>query len=420
MNKRQLVFVGVALLAAAGLAFKISRAESAKEVEAEAAVHRVLTPTILASGSLTYESQVTLVSEIVGRVQEVLVEDGDQVKRGQVLLRLDPEASLAELAQLEANRRQAALNIQRQQVRRESTLAKWRRYEALRAQGMVEAIKFDELVTEKDVAEVELQTSREALRQAEAELQQARERHAKTVIRAPMDGKVTAVYVKAGETAVPSAASIAGSSLMVIGDTGSLYAEVNIDESDIAKIAVGQQARIVPAAFPDKSLSGKVDRIALAPRQNGQQGAPAQGVSGQSKNYPVKVRLEAAAGSLFHPGMSCRAEISTAAANGQKRLAVPVQAVVYEHSGGDESQAKASVLVMKEGRASKRPVETGVADDLHIEVVKGLAEGEQVIVGPAKTLRFLRDGERVASRSAPAPAPAPAASQAEPKEPARS
>jgi HlyD family secretion protein len=369
MKKKWIVIGAIALLVVVPIGLKLLRSDDAKKIDAERISQRSLTPSILASGTLIYESQITLASEVVGRVKEVLVKEGDLVKEGQLLLRLDPETSRAEIAQIQAGRRQAELNINRQQVNSDAQAAKQKRYESLRAQGMVEAVKYDDFVTQRDLAAVELRSSREALKQTEAQLKQAQERLAKTEIRAPVSGKVTAVNIKAGETAVPSATSIAGSSLMTIADTTSLYAEVNIDETDIARISKGQEAKIVPAAFPDKSLIGNVEQVAITPRQT-----------------------------PGHPGMSCRAEVSTKKSGAQKSLAVPVQAVRYEDSAGKNDKAekgKASVFIVSEGKAAKREVETGTADDAYIEILKGVNENETVIVGPSKVARFLRDGEKV-------------------------
>src|SRR5215831_10020622 len=121
------------------LSIRLLRSDNTKKVEIERVALRELTPTILASGSLTYESQVTLTPEIAGRVKEILVEEGDVVKDGQLLLRLDPEASLAEIAQIEAAIRQSGLNIERQQVTLDVQTTKWKRFQALKEKGLIDA-----------------------------------------------------------------------------------------------------------------------------------------------------------------------------------------------------------------------------------------------------------------------------------------
>jgi HlyD family secretion protein len=205
------------------------------------------------------------VPEIMGRVKSLTVKEGDFVKQGDLLLQLDPATSLAEIAQLEAALRQSRLNIERQRVSLNTQEAKWKRYQTLRTSGIVDQNTYEEIAAQRELARVELDTSLEMLGQTEAQLKQSRERLAKTEIRAPMAGKVTALYIKAGETAVPSAMSIAGSDLMVVADTANMYAEVNVDESDVARVSVGQAASIVPAALPDSSWNGSVERVAIAP-----------------------------------------------------------------------------------------------------------------------------------------------------------
>lgn len=379
---------GLAALIVVPVALKFSRDDTSKSVDIENATLRALTPTVLASGSLTYESQVTLAPEVTGRVTEILVEEGDQVKRDQLLMRLDPRAPQATIEQSEAQVRQARLSIERRQVDFDTLVARTKRFEALRAQGMVDVNSLEELVSARNLAEVDLRTSREQLSQALAQLRQAQEHLAKTEIRSPLDGKVTAIYVKVGQTAVPSFSGIAGSILVDVADTTSIDAEINVDETDIARVRVGSEARVVPAAFPDKVLIGTVDQVAIAPRQ----------VPGANKSYPVRVRLTNATGVTFHPGMSCRAEVLTGSKADEKVLAVPVQAVRYEDNPDKTAKADksiASVFVHDAGRVVKRVVTTGVADDSFIAITAGLKEGEQIVIGPAKTLLFLLDGEKV-------------------------
>ena len=391
MNRKQWIAVSViGALIAIPVGMKLSRNDTQKMVDVEQVSLRVLTPTVLASGSLTYESQVTLAPEVTGRVTEILVEEGDQVKRDQLLMRLDPKAPRAAIEQSEAFVRQARLSIERRQVDFDTLVARTKRFEALRAQGMVDVNSLEELVSARNLAEVDLRTSREQLSSALAQLRQAQEQLAKTEIRSPLDGKVTAIYVKVGQTAVPSFSGIAGSVLVDVADTASIDAEINVDETDIARVRAGAEARVVPAAFPDKTLVGTVEQVAIAPRQQ----------PGQNKSYPVRIRLTNTAGVTFHPGMSCRAEVLTGSQSDEKVLAVPVQALRYEDntdkSAKDkEGKSRASVFIFDAGRAVKRAVSTGTADDTYIAVTTGLKEGDQIIVGPAKTLLFLLDGEKV-------------------------
>jgi HlyD family secretion protein len=372
---------------------KVRSGGDVREVEAEKIEQRVLAPTILASGTLTYQTEIKMVSEIIGRVKELLIKEGDQVKKGDLLLRLDPAAALAQVAQLEAQLGQSRLNIERQTVNAATLATKFNRYQSLRAQGVIDANTFDEVANSNDLAKVELRTTVQVLRQTEAQLRQARENLAKTELRAPMDGRVTALFIKVGETAVPSVTSIAGSDLMVVADTSNLFAEVNVNETDVARVGPGQEARIVPAAFSDQSWVGKVETVAVSPRT----------AAGQSKSYPVKIRISGVDGLRFHTGMSCRAEISTRSTQAAPVVAVPVAAVRYEEVANRNDKARASVFVLENGRAVQRDIETGIADDDYIEIVKGVREGEQLVTGPSRLLRFLHVGDRIVAKAAVKP-----------------
>jgi len=386
-SKKWAAAAAIALVLVVPVGVKLARGKQVKDVETEKVVLRAPSPSILASGTLVYESQVTLVPEIIARVNEVLVKEGDAVRKGQLLIRLEDESPRAETLQLQASLRQSELQVERQRVNLEALTVRAKRYAELRSHDLVEPTKYDEMQAQVDLAAVELRTGRETVKQAQAQLRQAQDRLAKTEIHAPIDGKVTLVSIKPGETAVPAAVSIAGSTLMTIADTSSTFAEINVDETDVARLSKGQGVRIVPAAFPDRAFRGRVEQVAMAPKQN----------PGQSRSYPVRVKLENE-GLPFHPGMSCRAEIAVSQSSEAKNPGVPVQAVHYESSEGRDDKTRAFVFVMDNRRAVRRPVEIGLADDTFIEVTRGLKTGETVITGPAKTLRFLSDGEAVRSQ----------------------
>lgn len=393
----KIIIVAAIVLALAGaVALKKMRGGDEKEVEIQTVATHVITPTILASGSLTYQTEIRMVSEVIGRVQSLYVKEGDQVKQGDVLLRLDPAAVQAQVDALEAGLRQSRLAIDRQRLASETLETKWKRYQQLRQSGVIDANTYDELRSQNEQSKVELSSSMQQAMQTEAQLKQMREQLAKTVLRAPISGRVTQLSIKIGETAVPSVTSIAGSDLLVIADTSNLYAEVNVNETDVARVVPGQTAKIVPAAFSEQSWEGTVETVAVSPRQ----------IAGQGKSYPVKIRLKPSATLQFHTGMSCRAEIATRGTSADAVVAVPVQAVKYEESTDRDAPAKSSLFVVKDGRVKQRTVETDIADDMHISVQKGLAAGEQIVVGPARVLRFMRDGERV--KPAPVVEEAPA------------
>jgi HlyD family secretion protein len=389
-KKTLLLVAGLVLLVAVPVGMNMKRGGEVKEVEAETVEARVISPTILASGSLIYQTEIRIMSEVMGRVKELYVKEGQQVEKGELLLRLDPATVRAQVDRLEAGLQQSKLSIERARVSAETAETKWKRYQQLRESGVIDANTYDEVRSQRDQTQVEFQSATQQSRQTEASLKEAREQLAKTELRAPISGRLTAVKIKIGETAVPSATSIAGSDLLVIADTTNLYAEVNVNETDVARVEPGQEARIVPAAFPDKSWTGTVETVAVSPVQ----------VQGQGKSYLVKIRLTKSKELQFHTGMSCRAEIVTRGTDATAVTAVPVQALQYEEAENRGEAAKSSVFVIADGKAHKREVEPGVADDTYVAVTKGLEPGVQIITGPSKVLRFLREGDRVSVKAA--------------------
>jgi len=380
--KRQLIAAAVVLaFIGVPVAVKLSKNKTVKEAELAKVELRQIQPTILASGNLVFRQEVQLSSEVIGKVSEVLVKEGDKIERGQVLLKLDPTTYRAEVAQQDANRRSAAIAIERAQLNLVNQKRNLERNASLANAKFIGVSAYEDARHKADLAAVELRASREALQQAEAVLSLSKERLAKTEVRAPISGTATSVQIKVGETAVASATGIAGSSLMTIADVSGIIAEVSVDEADIAGVAAGQSARVFPSAYADKPVTGKVESVSLTPK-----------VSTQGRNYIVKVRLDDSPLSL-RTGMTARVEIVLG--GGIARPAVPLQAVLTEQTTGAREKTSSYVLAIVDGTVQKRTVELGLADDNNQEVLKGVVKGDTVAIGPARLLRELREGEAV-------------------------
>lgn len=382
LNKKWLIGGAIIAVMALLLVVKSMRGESRTEVEVVLASEQDIRPSILASGLLAYLDEVNLTAELVAKVEEILVKEGDKVEKGQLLLRLDPETYRNAIEREEASQRQSKISIERQRLALALAETRLKRGEELLGRQMIGQSEFDDLRNARDLASVELRSSQESLRRAEAILSEAREQLQKTDIRAPIGGTIVALPIKVGETAIPSTMSLAGASLMKIADTSAIQAELKVDEADIARIRMGQQAEVVAAAHQDTPLQGKVAQIALAPSlEPGSQG----------RSYQVDVLLDVPEDLGLRSGMSARADIFLG--DGGKTLAVPVEAVVTEES--EDGQVKRFVWVDRDGSARKVEIETGLSDDRWEAVASGLDLGDRVIVGPAKTLRILREGAAI-------------------------
>ncbi|MFY8124190.1 MAG: efflux RND transporter periplasmic adaptor subunit, partial [Silanimonas sp.] len=226
--KKALIAGGIVLLLA--LPFIAKRGGSdAVEVQAATAAPQAIRPTILASGTLAFRTEVKLTAEVLAQVSEVLVKDGDRVQRGQVLLRLDPETYRNAIEREEASRRQALISIERQRVTLALREKQFERYQRLAEAQTIDRARFDEEKNQLELARIELKSSEESLKRSEAILADARETLQKTEVVAPIDGTVVGVTIKAGETAVPSTQAFAGAQLMTIADTSAIEARLKVD-----------------------------------------------------------------------------------------------------------------------------------------------------------------------------------------------
>lgn len=359
---------------------KRARGEDGISVDISTVGKQSIRPTILSSGILAFGNEVSLTAELVARVDMIAVKEGDTVVAGQLLMQLDPETYRNAIRRENAGRTQSAISIERQKVALGLRTLQFERSKKMLAAQMIERSRFDEDRNQLDLARVDLKGSQEALRRADAVLGEAREQLEKTQIRSPMAGKVVALPIKVGETAIPSTSALAGAQLITIADTSVIHAELKVDEADIANIKPGQQADIFASAFPDSAIKGVVTKIALAAT-----------IEGLGRAYKVTLDLKPDQKMALRSGMSARADIFLG--DGTSRLAVPVEAVGTESA--KDGKPSRFVWLNRDGIAKKVVIQTGDSDDAWEEVSSGLAEGDQVIVGPAKTWRMLAEGDSV-------------------------
>ncbi|GAB3249542.1 efflux RND transporter periplasmic adaptor subunit [Chitinimonas naiadis] len=384
-KKKWLGLIAVIVVVVIPLTIKAKNAGQGKPVDMAALGSQDIRPTILASGTLAYRTEVALTAEVTAKVREILVAEGDDVKAGQVLLRLDPESYRNAIQREEAGQRQNRIGIDRQRVSLELRRKQFDRTDRLFKAGMVDRSRYDEDRNQLELAEVELKSSEEALKRASAVLAEARDQLSKTEVRAPMTGRVVALPIKVGETAIPSTMSLAGAQLMTIADTSAIKAELKVDEGDIARIGIGQSVDIYAAAYQDKALKGTVEKVALAPT-----------VENQARAYKVTVNLVGTSELKLRSGMSCRAEIYLS--DGKKRLAAPVEAILTEDKDG--KQTKRYLILARDGKAEKVEIELGLSDDKWQEVSKGAKAGDSIVTGPSRTLREIKTGDKLTQKPA--------------------
>jgi HlyD family secretion protein len=384
MNKKLLIVIAlVVLVVAVPLVNARMRGTASVEVQVETLAPRSIQSSVLASGKLVHEEEVKLTTEEIGRVTAIHVEEGAKVTAGQLVLQIDDQRLRAAVDQNEASVRMQEIAIQRQQLQVENLRTQWERMRGLSERRLIDEDSFVTATNNLEIAEVDLSSSRESLQQARAQLDQAQDRLSKTRVYSPIDGTVTTLDIKVGETAISSSTNIPGSSLMTIANPASIHTEVNVDEADIANVTIGQPARVFAIAYPDQPVDGVVDSIAISAKV-------AEGQQGQS--FAVKIRLLDPEKITLRPGMTCRAEIFTATK--EDAVAVPIQAILVEEDL-TANETSRDVFVVRGGRVAKIAVEVGLSDDTYQQIVSGLSVGDQVVTGPDRVLRALEDGDRV-------------------------
>ena len=400
--KNKILIAAVAFLALLIVYFIFSSDESEISVRPKQATSEEIKTSILASGTLIYKDQIELRSEVIGQVSELFIEEGDGVKQDQILMQLDQKTFKADVEEQNAYVRMQKIAIERQKKQLENTFAQWKRNKNLYERKIIGQDAFELIDNQHELAKIDLRSREEALSQAQATLEKALERLSKTVFRSPITGVATSVDIKVGETAISGTQNIAGSNLMTIADPSSILVEVEVDEADIANVQLEQDVDVYAVAFPEEALKGSVKTIATSAKRASNR----EGLS-----FTVKILLEESKIDI-RPGMTCRAEIFIKTR--EKTLAVPMQAVVFEEiddDGADMSMrggrggprfdtsmslnTSSNVFIYSEGKASKKEVKLGISNDELQEILSGISEGDEIIVGPPRVLAKLKDGDVV-------------------------
>ena len=390
-----LVVITVAAVAAFG-----GRREDGVGVRTAAVVVRDLEATVRASGWIQPRVAVDVQSDIMGRVTELNVTEGDAVKRGEVLLRIDPtqyeaavERARAGVSQSLANEAQARASM----LQAEQALKRARDMRATDSL-LISSQQFEETQTQAEVQEALFEAARHGVQVSRAALREAEDQLAKSVIRAPIDGVVTRLNIEEGETAIVGTMNNPGSLLLTVSDLSAMEAIVQVDETDVPGIALGDSTVLEIDAFPRRRFTGMVTEIShsstLDPNTRG------MGQQSQAVDFEVVVTLNDPPPTI-RPDLSATAEIITESR--PSALSIPIialtvreredlETLVEELSSeqeaaaaallGDDDEDVEGVFVVREGEAHFTPVRVGITGREHFEFLAGLAEGDSVVAGP--------------------------------------
>jgi len=433
MKKKAWLWIGLAVVVLVVILVANMAGQAGKKGVAVQLAHvRVedITSRVRAPGKIEPKTQVKISADIMGKVTNLAVKEGDHVRKGQLLLQLDPTQRQADMSQSRAGLAAAQARKREADATLKVVEANHTRQRALFEQKLLSQAEWDNATTAYETARSAAQTAGEEVNRTQAMLSASADNLGKTRFVAPFDGVVSALYVEQGEIVIMGTMNNAGTQILTVSDLSRMLVRADVDETDVVDVRIGQKAKITVDARPDTSFVGTVTEIGNTAKRN-----EAGQVEGQT-NFEVKVVFDQMVPEV-RPGMTADVEIETA--THARSTAVPIQAVVVrtereleraEKKAGAKAGNKTAqkekkpnraealaaeddtvgrkekeitgLFVMRDGVAKFVPVRTGIASETMIEVFGDLKQGESVVAGPYKALRELKPNQKVRQESATA------------------
>lgn len=405
MSKKKIfISIGVVAVLLILLVVFSKRDKKGLMVAAEKVAKRDIVEEVTASGTIYPENEVKISPDVSGEITEMYVKEGDTVRRGQLLVRINPDIYQTQLEQAKAglnNAKASSENVQAQLLRTKANVENQRKnfemQEKLYKEKVISQLEYNNAMTQYEMAKAELQAAeKQALasmyntRSVEANVAQAGKNYQRTTVVAPTDGVVTGLVSKKGERVVGTA-QMAGTEMMRISDLSRMEVRVDVNENDIVRISVGDSAGIEVDAYSGKKFKGIVTEVA-----NSSSSSSLLASTEQVTKYEVKVLVlpssyeevmkENGGKMPFRPGMSSTVHIYT---NQEKQvLSIPVAAVTMKEKKDNSGEKEEVVFVVEKGKAVRRAVKTGIQDTRYIKVLSGLKPDEMVISAPYEAINM--------------------------------
>ena len=419
VSKRTRIVLGVtAVLVIVGVvAFNVTKDRRNKiPVQTQKVARRDLVSTVSASGEIKPKKFVNVAADVSGRITDLYVKEGDTVRRGQMLARIDATRLEAGKEQSEAAVQAARADLARAEADVQNARLGFERAKKMRSDQLISDQQFEQADADLKMKAAAVDAQKRRIRQQEAMLASTSDDVRKTVVVAPMNGVVTSLQKEQGESVI-GAQSFSPTVIMTVGDVSAFEVEILVDETDIRYVTLGQPSEVRVDALEGVKLKGEVTEIGSSAIPRGSSAASTtltSSTANQAKDFKVTVTLKEPPPSL-RSGLNATAEITTN--KKEKVLAIPIQAVVVREvskegkvvdpaalqaSEGDPSgvprakgDEKEGVFVVNNGQVSFRPVKTGIIGETEIEITDGLKEGDEIVTGSYKTLRTLKDEAKI-------------------------
>ncbi len=403
MKRRRVAVIAVVVLAGVGGMMARNRGPQPTEVQLAKVGREDLQAKVSANGRVQAQKKVDISATIAGQVVALAVEEGDRVRKGQFLLQIDPVSSRANARSNELGRAALARELESARAQAELAAADLERARSNHAAGIIPAADLERAGTAAATARASVQALERRVEQAGASLESAQDLVAKTTVRSPMDGIVTARRVEEGEVAVIGIQNSPGTVLLQISDMSVVETELEVDETSIPAVKVGQDARVRIDAYPNRTFEGEVTEVGSSPIQRST-GAATQN---EAIKFLVKVQIKNPPEGI-KPGLSVQADVLTGFR--ADALTVPIQALVLRDEESKPGEKRAGprrelegVYVVDGGKVAFREIETGLLGEMAIEVTGGLKGGESIVTGPFRALRSLNPGDAVVEEKAKEP-----------------
>jgi HlyD family secretion protein len=404
MSKTWKIVIGVAVLAILGVVLMGSIRSRDKNVAkvTTAKVDKVdLVAKVTANGKIQAQKKVDLSALVMGQVVNLAVKEGDQVKRGQLLLQIDKAQLAAGVAGREASMSAMRNDLQAARATAAQAKADYERAKQNYNAKILAEADYQKAKSTWDTAEANVQATQERLNMSGADLAASRDSLSKTTVLAPIAGVVTALPVKEGEVTVIGTMNNAGTQLLTISDMSEVEAVMMVDETSVPSVKIGQIASLSVDAYPGRNFKGVVTEVGSSPIQKNDPDLLSLTANSEAINFKVRIKMTDPPPTI-RPGFSVTAEIETGRKDGT--TAIPIQSLVVRDVPRKKDDKKPvtgrpateeGVYLVKKGKLDFAKVETGIAGELMVEVKNGVKPGDEIVTGPFKTLRQVKEGDRV-------------------------
>jgi HlyD family secretion protein len=395
MSRRTVLWVAGSVLVLAGAGagvVALSRRPKPVAVTTAVVARQDLQAKVTANGKVQAQKKVDISATIPGQVTQLAVREGDAVRKGQFLLQIDSVSPRAVARSSEFSMQALLRDLDGARYTRDQAQADAERAEENYRGGIIPEATLQQARTAAATAEAALLATERRVEQARATLEGAQDTLAKTTVRSPMDGIVTAKRVEEGEVAVIGVQSSPGTVLLTISDMSVVESEMEVDETAIPAVAVGQEAVIRVDAYPNQTFKGTVTEVGSSPILTTS--------TTEAIKFKVKVRIDNPPSGI-RPGLSVQADLLTGFA--PQALTIPIQALVMReivHKPGEQPVRGAprdeeGVWVVDGGKVRFQALKTGLLGELSLEIKDGLVGGETIVTGPFRALRSLKAGDSV-------------------------